>query len=229
MPDWIRKASRKLADSKFSPEERDDVSRELAGYLEDLCTESHPSGANEPSTIARGTRELNEDPHLGVNLYRARKENTMNDRTKGFWLPGLLSLVGTIVFFAIFDAAGLHPYRVGDLSSSVSHFRVTIFLPWLCVLPFLGAASAYFSRRAGSGRTLRVVAGLFPVLGFLTGFVVAIPLVFAVNGMLGINAIFPAIAAGMLSMVVIPGIALLLGVVPFLRDITPGRRPVASS
>lgn len=148
----------------------------------------------------------------------------MNHRTKGFWLPGLLSLVGSVVFFAIFDAAGLHPYRVGDFSSSVTHFRVNIFLPWLCVLPLLGAASAYFSRRAGSGRTLRLVAGLLPVLGFLTGFVVAIPFVFAVNGMPGINAILPAIAGGMLSLVVIPGVALLLGVLPFLRSADASRR-----
>lgn len=140
----------------------------------------------------------------------------MNYRTKGFWLPGLLSLVGTVVFFAIFDGAGLRPYLAGHFGSSVNHFPVTIFLPWLCVLPFLGAASAYFSRRAGGGRALRVVAGLLPVLGFLAGFALVIPLVLAINGMPGIKAILPAIAAGVLSMVLIPGAALFLGVLPFL-------------
>ena len=218
MRDWHIETSRILARAKFSAAEREEISLELDGYLDDSCSDARTRGLDERSAIEQGITELNQDPRLGAKLRRARKENTMNDRTKAFWLPGLLSLVGSIVFFAIFDAAGLHPYRAGDFSSSVNHFRVTIFLPWLCVLPFLGAASAYFSRRAGSGRTLRVVAALLPVLGFLTGFVVAIPLVFAVNGMLGINATLPAIAAGVLSMVVIPGVGLLLGVVPFLRD-----------
>ncbi len=216
MNDWHREVHRKLADSKLSGAEREEISRELAGFLEDLCSESHSTSAGE-SSAARATAELHEDPYLGAHLYRARQENNMNDRTKGFWLPGLLSLVGTVVFFAIFETAGLHPYRVGDFSSSMNHFGVTIFLPWLCVLPFLGAASAYFSRRAGSGRTLRVVAGLLPVLGFLTGFVLVVPLVFAVNGMPGIKAIVPAIAAGVLTMVVIPGAALFLGIAPFLQ------------
>ena len=224
MRDWYIEASRKLEDSKFSTAEREEISRELAGYLDELCSDARHRGLDESVAIQCALDELYQDARLGTKLRRARKENIMNDRTKGFWLPGLLSLVGSIVFFAIFEIAGLHPYRVGDFSSAVNHFRVTIFLPWLCILPFLGAASAYFSRRAGSGRTLRVVAGLLPVLGFLTGFVLVIPLVFAVNGMPGINAILPAVAAGTLSMVVLPGIALLLGVVPFLRSVDASRR-----
>lgn len=218
MPDWLRKTCRKLAGSKFSASERDEVARELAGYLEDLCDASRTSGQEEPVAIQCALDELHNDARLGPKLYRARKENNMNDRTRGFWLPGLLSLVGSMVFFAIFEIAGLRPYVAGNFGSAVNHFAVNIFLPWLCVLPFLGAASAYLSRRAGRGRTLRVVAALLPVLGFLTGFVVAIPVVFAVNGMPGINAILPAVSAGMLSMVVAPGAALLLGIAPFLRD-----------
>ncbi len=66
------------------------------------------------------------------------------------------------------------------------------------------------------------------MLGFLTGFVVAIPFVFAVNGIPGINAILPAVGAGMLNMVVIPGVALLLGVVPFLRNSSPIRPTICA-
>lgn len=218
MPDWEREAQRRLERTKFPAADREEVARELADYLENLCSDARARGLDESAAIQCTLDELHNDARLGSKLYRARKERTMNNRTKGFWLPGLLSLVGSIVFFAIFEIAGVRPYPAGNFGSPVNHFPVNIFLPWLCVLPFLGAASAYFSRRAGSGRTLRVVAVLLPVLGFLSGFVVAIPLVFAVNGMPGINAILPALAAGMLSMVVAPGVALLLGVVPFIRD-----------
>ena len=227
MPDWNSEVSRELKNAGFSPAECAEISRELGDHLDDLYESLRRDGLDDSAARDRALTELHEDPRLGLHLRRAREENIMNDRTKGFLLPGLLSLVGSVVFFAIFDAAGLHPYRVvGDFSSSVTHFQVNIFLPWLCVLPLLGAGSAYFSRRAGSGRTLRLVAGLLPVLGFLTGFVAAIPFVFAVNGMPGINAILPAIAGGMLSLVVIPGAALLLGVVPFLRSAAASRRAV---
>lgn len=222
MPDWLGEVRRKLADSKFSASERDEISRELAGYLDDLCNGSQASGADESSAVARAARELREDPYLGANLAFARKEKIMNYLTKGIWLPGLMNLVASVLCLAIFEAAGLGPHVVGHFGSVVNYSPVTISITWLCVLPFLGAGSACFSRRAGSGRALQVTAGLFPVLVFLAAIVVVVPLNFGFTGLPGLNTILPAIAAGALSMVVIPGAALLLGVLPFL--LTPAKR-----
>jgi hypothetical protein len=93
MPDWKNEASRKLDRAKFSAAEREEISRELADYLEDLCSQSRASGADESSATAHGQQELHEDPLLGANLYRARQEGTMNDRTKRLWLPAITLLL----------------------------------------------------------------------------------------------------------------------------------------
>jgi hypothetical protein len=42
--DWREEAARKLANSKLSAEEREEISRELAGYLEDLCSDAPTRG-----------------------------------------------------------------------------------------------------------------------------------------------------------------------------------------
>ncbi len=91
---------------------------------------------------------------------------------------------------------------------------LTIYVPWLCVLPFLGAAGAYWSRRAGSSRAIQVAAGVFPVLVFLAIFLVICPFSFAFDGLPAAGSL----AAAVVSWVVIPGGALLLGVLPFLRS-----------
>lgn len=229
MTDWHEKARRKLRDTGFPSPEREEIARELVGYLDDLCNEARTGGLDESEAIQRALNELYEDARLGANLRRARKENTMNDRTKGFWLPSFISLVATTVFLVIFESAGLQPYLIGHFGSAMNYSPVELFLPWLCILPFLGGASAYLSRRVGSGRALRLTAGLFPVLVFLAGIIIVVPLDFAINGVRATAAIFPSIAGGVLSMVVFPGVALLLGVLPFLRDSGAGRRLVASS
>lgn len=224
MPDWKSEVSRRLEGTKFSASERDAVSSELAGYLEDLSKESCASGGNESAAIQGALDELHEDAGLGANLHRARKENTMNDRTKGLWLPSFISLVAATVFFVIFESVGLGMHLVGHFGSAANYSRVEISLPWLCVLPFLGAGSAYLSRRAGSGRALRVTAGLFPVLVFLAGMLIVVPLDCAINGVPATNAILPGLAGAVWSMVVIPGVALVLGVLPFLRNSNASQR-----
>lgn len=240
MPDWIREAWRKLAGSKFSASEREDVSRELAGYLDDLCTESRAGCADEPSATARATRELHEDPRLGAHLYRARKENNMNDRTKQLWLPGIALMFVAAVTLALFQLAALrvfgayaatpHGHDVPDLMSWLMKYRsaaLIVYLTWLYVLPFLAAAGAWSSRRAGSGRAMQAASGLFPLALFLAIFAGQCMvsregtsiLFLAIDALPPAHLFFmflPASGSLFLSWVAIPGAALLLGVLPFL-------------
>ncbi|MFI5128160.1 MAG: hypothetical protein ACHQJX_15180, partial [Candidatus Acidiferrales bacterium] len=74
MRDWRAEASRKLADSRLSAAEREEVSRELAGHLQDLCDAACGNGQDEDAATQRATAELHEDNHLGVHLYHAHKE-----------------------------------------------------------------------------------------------------------------------------------------------------------
>ncbi|HKF52880.1 MAG TPA: hypothetical protein VKB26_11250 [Candidatus Acidoferrales bacterium] len=223
MLDWQSEASRKLENTNFSSFEREEVARELASYLEDLFNEARRCGLDEAAAIQNALNELYQDARLGTKLGRARKENIMNDRTKGLWLPGSVILVVTVVCLVICEIFGVQPYIAAHFGSAANYSRVEIY-PWLLVLPFLGAASAYFSRRAGSGCALRVTAGIFPVLVFFVGIVIVVPLSFGINGVKATAETFPSLAAGVLSIVVIPGLALLLGVLPFLRDSNANRR-----
>jgi hypothetical protein len=223
MPDWKSEASRKLERAKFSTAERDDVSQELAGYLEDLCSDARASGDAESAVIAEtALAELNEDPYLGANLYRARKEKTMNDRTKRFWLPGFSILFASIMVLIFLESAGISPYFphawAGNSSNNpLLHHSLMLSVPWLCILPFLGAAAAYWSRRVGSGPALRVAVGIFPALVFLATFLVWVPWSMAIGVLPPAKIFLPAFTGLILSWFVIPGAALMLGVLPFLR------------
>lgn len=246
MPDWIREAWRKLAGSKFSASERDEVSRELAGYLDDLCTESHTSGADESSASARASHELHEDPRLGAHLYRARQEGNMNDRTKQLWLPGITMLFASAVVECLVQFVSFHfSHRVVIHGQNGGTWYVTVlmsqnpmqlaYFAWLFVLLFIGAAGAYWSRRAGGGRALQALAGLFPVLLCLAVFLGV--QVGRSEGTMEVHlALFylfsPSNAPGPVSWsfiwsslawyVLTPAAALLLGVLPFL--LRPAKR-----
>ena len=223
--DWREEASRKLANSKLSAAEREEIARELAGHLEDLCSDAPARGLDDSAATQSAVAELYEDKHLGAKLYRARKENSMNlnDRVKRLWLPGLTMLLTSAASLTIFQIAGLRPYfqtvwfRGDSMTPHSVYSYLTIYVPWLCVLPFLAAAGTYWSQRAGSARTVRVAVGLFPALVFLAVFVLILPWSFAVDGIPEAKTFLAEFAGALLSWVIIPGAALLLGAAPFLR------------
>lgn len=168
-PDWREEASRRLADSKLSAFERQEIARELGGYLDDLCCDASARGFDEDAARKSAAAELCEDEHLGANLYRARKEGVMhlNERTKRLWIPGLAALfVAESVLYSVhLDKFALH------FSLGAAHtWYIALNLPWLCALPLLGAAAACWSRRQGAGRPMQAAAGLFPLLLFAGSF-----------------------------------------------------------
>ncbi|HLW82847.1 MAG TPA: hypothetical protein VKS20_12495 [Candidatus Acidoferrales bacterium] len=230
-PDWHEAASRKLADSKLSSQEREQIARELAGYLEDLCSDAPSRGIENSAAAAQidatqiAVAELHEDQNLGATLYRARKENPMNvnNRTKRFWLPGTAVLLASALLLEIFQLAGFSPYLPHFWAAKFGandvwmHHSLAIYVPWLCALPFLGAAGTYWSRRQGSGPALQIAVGLFPAMVFLATFAVFVPLALAVGTLPPVRIFLPALTGQIISWVVIPGAALLLGILPFLR------------
>jgi hypothetical protein len=242
-PDWRNEASRKLANSKLSAEEREEIARELAGYLEDLCSDAPARGIDDSAAgeiaaiqraaTQRAAAELHEDKCLGANLYRARKENPMNvnNRTKRFWLPGTVVLLASALLLEIFQLAGFSPYLPHFWAAKFGandvwmHHSLAIYVPWLCALPFLGAAGTYWPRRQGSGPALQIAVGLFPAMVFLATFAIFVPVALAMGILPPAKIFVPAVTGQILSWVIIPGAALLLGVLPFLQNSAP--RPLA--
>ena len=148
----------------------------------------------------------------------------MNERVKRFWFPSLTILLTSTACLMIFQAAGLRPYFTmkGDLP-------LVIYLPWLAVLPFLGAGGAYWLRWQRGGRPVPV-AGFLSLLKLFASFVgvfiasllVAVPVCTALGLLAPTAGFFRALTGAILSWVAIPGAALLLGILPFLWK--PGSR-----
>lgn len=233
-PDWREEASRKLADSKLTAADRDEISRELGGYLEDLYADASlrsfdESAAGQIDATQIAVAELHEDQHLGAHLYRARKEKPMqiNDRTRRLWLPGTSVLLASVGFMAILQAAGFRPYfvtlwlRGGPATPHGLGWPLELYFPWLFFLPFLGAAGAYWSRRAGGGAAVQAMAGFFCIFVFLASFLTTLLFAFVIGGITGNistpQTLSPEFAGAVTSWVIIPSIALMAGVLPFLR------------
>jgi hypothetical protein len=133
---------------------------------------------------------------------------TMNTRTRTFWVPALVSLTAAMVSLTISTLVGLESRFV-----SRGWATYVVYIPWLLMLPLCGAAGAYLSRRAGGGRRVPLAAGLFPVI--------------AMTGLVGILMIIGKFvyakpqwfyfSMAVLFGSILPGMALLLGAVPFLK------------
>lgn len=236
MTDWHEKARRKLADSKFSVLEREEIARELASYLDDLYETASGRGMDKSTATQFALDELHNDARLGPKLYRARKESTMhlNDRTRHFWLPGMSMFLASTGLLAVFQLAGfLSHFSVlwlhgGPRDPHAIYLPLMIYYPWLCVLPFVGAVGACWSRRAGGSRTVQAAVGFLSAFVFVAILLTVLNASFVIAGLTGeapvSMTLFPECSGAIVSWVVIPGVALLLGVLPFLRDSSARQR-----
>ena len=146
----------------------------------------------------------------------------MNERTKNLWLPGMAMLFLSSVLLMFIT-------RYGPLPVSVwldSRVPLLLYVPWLAALPAFGALGAYWSRRMGGPVRARIAAGVFPVLMLAAAFCLLLPVAILVQGH-GLRAMqwktfgapfLSALVIFLLGWVVIPGAALLLGALPFLKN-----------
>ena len=146
----------------------------------------------------------------------------MNRRTKSIWFPGLISISVASVFLMILQRTGVQPHIIWLRSG----LALLLYLPWLIAQPLLGAMGAYLSRRAGGERHARLAAGLFPSIamlgtlgfGFLAGFIID----YIVRRAVPATPMFSGMAIYVCLWVVLPGVASLLGELPFLKTSKTG-------
>jgi hypothetical protein len=136
------------------------------------------------------------------------KIHTMNTRTRTFWLPGLVSLTAAMACLTISTLGGFEPVFVAR-----GWATYVVYIPWLLALPLCGAAGAYLSRRAGGERRTCLAAGLFPVIA-MTGLVCFLTVV---GKFVYAKPQWLYFSMALLLGVILPGVALLLGAVPFSR------------
>ena len=136
----------------------------------------------------------------------------MNDRTRSLWLPGLLSLTASMTFLMILQLAGVQPRFIWMRSGP----PLEPYIPWLLAQPLFGAIGAYMSRRAGGDRRACLVASMFPSIVMLVLFCLGLYVDAIVNRQyspISLVAVFGLTCFWIL----LPGLALLLGALPFLK------------
>jgi hypothetical protein len=238
MPDWEALVSARLGPVDGDERQRAEIIGELAGHLEDVYLQIRTQGLAESAAVQETLAQVADWEELARRIRLAkREEGIMNERAKGYWLPGLVCFTASMVLLMalqlsfpiqlpLYPKSCLTPPEVGLTHSlcglwdtQMNPYTVAVpYMLWLLAQPIFGALGAYLSRRGGGERRARMVAGVFPALMFL----------FAL-GAVGVIAVFgernrfvlehPIYFATMIfPWVILPSLALALGAVPFLRE-----------
>ena len=234
MPDWQELVRRRLSGLALDAEEKDEVHAELAAHLEDTYEASLREGMLEPQALSRALSVAGNWQNLrrGIQIAR-RKENNMTNRVRQLWLPGLLTLFTSMSLLMLIQFFGprpqiVHPNDAYNLSLQLRSWSMiapvmVVYVPWLLALLLIGALGAYLSHRAGASQRVVFLSILFPVLPYLTFFLIGFPLASILEEHVTHNIIFSAFLIGLLAWVLLPGGALLAGGLPaqlFLSRLT---------
>jgi len=85
MPDWARQVSRRLGPLAISPKRRDEIVREMAGFLEDRYEERLSLGESPRAALRGAMASAGRWPDLAREIERV--EGQMTRRWKTMWLP----------------------------------------------------------------------------------------------------------------------------------------------
>ena len=140
--------------------------------------------------------------------------NRLSQRSRSLLVPALTTFFGASVSLMLCQFFGMQPRIVW-----VHNLGMSFYWPWLGSLPLFGAAGAHLSKRAQGRISSLLTAALFPALIMLTVMLLILPWGLAIDGFHFFRLV--AFGLGLINWVVIPAAALLLGVLPFLRDSTP--------
>lgn len=214
MRDWKILVHDKLGPLGANFPEHEEIASELACHLEDVYEHRRAQGSSESEAVESALGELAEGRKAGRNIQKS-KEGPMNERTRKFWLPAFASVAAACTLVAVVAQLSYLP-RVILMRSEVATLVYPIWI--LGQLP-LGALGAYCSRRAGGSRFTRLTAGLFPSVVMLAGMIVVILVQTLLQGRFDFGSVDGGMfARAMVSVILIPTVALLLGTLPFLKD-----------
>jgi hypothetical protein len=214
MRDWKMLIQERLGALGSDSEGHDETASELACHLEDVYEAQRGQGICESESIKRALDELAGGRGLGRRI-RNSKEGKMNERTRKFWLPALASITAACILVAVVAQLSYLPHIILLRSGTM----MLVYPIWLLGQLFPGAVGAYFSRRAGGNRLARLITGMFPAIVMLAVISIVVLVQVLTQGRHDFGRVDGAmIARGMVSFVLVPAVALLLGTLPFLRE-----------
>ena len=214
----------------LEPRREEEILRELGDHLEDHAAGLEADGMAGEAAACKALDSVSNWPDFRNEILAAEtEERNMNYRTKVLWLPALGALTLSSLLLALFQFSGLVP-RFYWLNGIGGYPFYTIYLPWLIALPIVGAVAACWSQRAGGKLSHRLLAALAPPIGLLSFILIvsflSLPIVLfvslrhPVNGHshAGLSFYLTGFWTLLVSWMLLPGIALILGAVPFLRN-----------
>jgi len=216
MHNWRQKVRERLDSYSLHPGNREEIILELAAHLEETYEDALTHGLTEAEAVHRALLEGADWHVLAGNIRHAQsEEQPMNHRTKSLWLPGLASFAAASLFLLVLTQVSLRPQFLVRLNSGLGR---SLYIGWLFAQILFGALGAFLSRRAGGTRTARIVAGEFPAMVMFGLWALVIPIsAFAERNTFVLqHPLYYAL--GIFPWVVLPGIALLLGAAPFLKE-----------
>jgi hypothetical protein len=224
MPDWHKLVEERLGRLKLSPGCEREVIAELAFHLEERRSAALRQGSSDAEAVTLALEEVPDWVGLNQDISATRREeDPVSEHTKTIMVPGMTMLIGSAVLGIL--ALRLIPPIVW-VSPRAPVLIPALWLPLFCVI---GALGAYWSRRAGGSTAARFLSGIFPAALHLAIFVCVVIATIVVPPPgppenLSAVALFTRFAG----FVIIPGVALAIGTLPFLRDGKRDSAPVSA-
>jgi hypothetical protein len=214
--DWSALVHRHLASVRVDERRRQEISAELAAHLEDAYDSALRSGCTEAEAVACAMERVPDWGALVVAVERsADEDSTMTRQATTVLLPGTTMLLAAATGMSLW-VSSTPADRWLDPRWQVHAPAVGLaFLFYL----LLGAIGAAWSRHVGGSPGERLAAGAFPLVLHvaMAGLAVGADRLYAVSrGGAGLHLSINIINM-MLVLLVAPGAALLLGVLPFAR------------
>ncbi len=218
MLDWRELVKERLGPLGLGPKHEEEIVAELAEHLESM----HEELCRQGFSIA----EADERAWLGVPDWTALRqdirlavegEDPMNRRSKSLWIPGLAALAVSSLWLWGVQLTGFQPYFFSGDSLSAAYW------PWLVILPAIGAFGAWWSRRVGGRRWERLLVAVLPAVSIAAFMLLAFAVGLVVDGP-KVTSHFFQIGWSFWAWAILPGLALSIGALPFLRNPSGGPR-----
>lgn len=228
MRDWQKLVRDHLSRLELDAACREEVCAELAAHLEENYQSLLREGHWEEDAAERVLSAIGDWRQLKRSIEQSRaKEFSMSKRVAQFWLPAFLTLLCSMVFLMLIQKFDSNP-TVQEPTKQLQMTPVAlVYIAWLLTLPFIGAMGAYLSIRAGSSIRIALLSVVFPVLPYLTFFIIGLPIALLLDDHVAHNITIPAFFVGLSAWVIFPALALLAGGLPVkhfaARWLTPGR------
>jgi len=207
MPDWRAYVRENLDRLPGSPAEQRQVVRELAEHLEEYYLATRANGLSEKEAFANACAQAGNWEELRRGITLAQQEEIMQERVRQIWLPGLVTLLASYFVLAALQRAAMRYFAAHP---GIPH-GVVYYVPWLLLLPLVGAIGGYLSRRARGTGYQAYFAVLVPALGIGTFFLFLFLLAFVIGPRITLATKVSALAMGIINWAIFPGAALCAG------------------